>query len=559
MSLTQKISENRIVSLLLLCAFLFLLNYLSGLSGIRAYLTKDQRYTLSDAAERAVEPFDSPVYVDVFLEGNLPSEFRKLRDETRQMLYEFSRVNRNIHINFINPQEDNNGESVEGLQAMGMQPASITIEEGNKVSQEYVFPWAIVNKGRETVRVPLLKNNLGATQEERINNSVRHLEYAFADAFTKIGLTNKKKIAVLKGNGELADVFIADFLNTLKDYYQLAPFTMDSVASDPAETLEQLKAYDLALVAKPTEAFSEEEKLVLDQFTMHGGKSIWLMDKVIMEMDSLYRNEGTSIAVPRDLNLDDMFFKYGVRINPALVSDLYFTQIVLASGSGNQTQYNPAPWLYAPMVFSPENHPINTNIEALRMQFSNPMDTLNNGIEKTVLLQSSPLSKSVGTPVEVSLDMVRQEPDKASFNNGGLPLAVLLEGNFTSVFKNRVQPATLPDFREEGRQNSMIVIADGDLIRNDLSNGNPMELGYDKWTNNFYGNKEFLLNCVNYLLDDNGLINIRTKKVTLAFLDQQKTMEEKSLWQLVNIGIPAILSVLAGLGFSYFRKRRYQV
>ncbi|MBL7473079.1 gliding motility-associated ABC transporter substrate-binding protein GldG [Robertkochia sediminum] len=536
---------------------LLLVNYLAGLSGIRADLTKDQRYTLSKSAINAASELEDKVYVDVFLGGDLPAEFRKLRSETRQLLIEFQRENRNIYFNFIDPREDNEEETMANLQAMGLTPVSVTTGEGSKVSQELVFPWALVNNGARTVRVALMKNTLGATAEERVINSVQHLEYAFADAFVKVGITNKQKIAVLKGHGELDDIFIADFLASLGDYYDLAPFQLESNPENAEVILEQLKVFDLALVAKPSKAFSETDKLVLDQFTMNGGKSLWLVDKVAMTMDSLYKNQGEAIALPTDLNLDDMFFSYGVRINPALVSDLYFTQIVLATGSGTQTQYNPAPWLYHPMVFSKEDHAINTNIEAVRMQFANPIDTLKNGIRKEVLLTSSPLSKPVGAPAVVSLESVTQEPDKASFNQGGMPLAVLMEGAFTSVYRNRVKPVSLVEYKDSGKESAMIVIADGDLIRNDLQNGNPLELGYDKWTNNFYGNKEFLLNCVNYLLDESGLINIREKKVSLPFIDQQKAYDEKTRWQLVNIGIPAILTLLAGILFTYFRKRRY--
>ncbi|THD65502.1 gliding motility-associated ABC transporter substrate-binding protein GldG [Robertkochia marina] len=557
MSSLKNIITSKYLTLPLLIAVLFLLNYFAGLSGIRFDLTKDQRYTLSDAAIRSTESFDSPLYIDIFLEGDLPSEFLKLRKETAQILREFQSENSHIKVNFIDPEEEGNEDTAQRLQAMGMQPAAVTIEEGSKVSQEMVYPWALVNYQQRTVKVALLKNTLGASLEERVSSSVQHLEYAFADAFTKVGMKDKKKIAVLKGNGELMDIEIADFLSALKDYYQIAPFTLDSANANAARTLEQLKEYDLTIIAKPTEAFSAEEKLVMDQYTLHGGKSLWLVDRVQMEMDSLYQNEGESVAVPRNLNLDDLFFKYGVRINPSLVSDLYFTQIVLATGSGSQTQYNPAPWLYHPMIFSEENHPVNTNIEALRMQFANPIDTLGNAINKTVLLRSSPLSKSVGAPALISLETVTREPDKESFNSGGMPLAVLLEGSFTSVFKNRLLPVSVNDYREQGDESAMIVISDGDLIRNDIQNGRPLELGYDKWTNNFYGNKEFLLNCVNYLLDDSGLINIRSKKVEIAFLDSQKAYLEKSKWQFINLGMPVLLSALFGFGFAFYRKRRY--
>lgn len=557
MNMTSNRFSKKIVTVFSLLAVLFLLTYLSGLTGIRLDVTRDQRYTLSQAAVQSVENFDNTVFIDVFLEGDLPAEFRKLKNETEQILLEFESKNPEIRVNFIDPKEENEEETLKNLQAMGLTPARVTTEEGNKVSQELVFPWALVNYNQKTVKVSLLKNTIGSSLEQRITNSVQHLEYAFADAFTKVAITEKKKIAVLKGNGELPDIEIADFLNALKDYYHLAPFTLEKADEDPQGTLDQLNEYDLTLLAKPTKAFTNTEKLVLDQYLINGGKGVWLLDQVQMEMDSLYQNQGEAIAVPRDLNLDDMLFKYGVRINPALVSDLNFTAIVLAVGSGNETQYSPAPWLYNPLVVSRNNHAINTNIEALRMQFCNPIDTLANGITKKVLLQSSPLSKPVGSPALISLEAVGTEPDKATFNNGDLPLGVLLEGSFTSVYNNRVLPASINNFKAVGAPSGLIVISDGDLIRNDIQQGMPMELGYDKWTNTFYGNKEFLLNCVNYLLEENGLINIRNKKVELAFLDTQKSYEEKTFWQFINIGVPAVLSLLAGLGFAWFRKRRY--
>src|SRR5690606_29429830 len=238
---------------------------------------------------------------------------------------------------------------------------------------------------------------------------------------------------VLKGNGELDDIYMADFLTTLRDYYNLAPFTLDSVAVSPKKTLRELRKYDMILVAKPTEPFSDEEKSVLDQYVMHGGKSLWLIDQVHAEMDSLYNESGKTYALPQDLNLGDMFFSYGVRINPVLINDLYFTQIVMATGEGSASRYDPYPWYYAPMVISEDNHPVNNNLEAVRFDFANAMDTLKNNIRKIILLSSSPLSKTVATPAEIDLDIITREPDKASYNNGNQPLAVLLEGKFNAV------------------------------------------------------------------------------------------------------------------------------
>ena len=538
---------------------IIVLNLLAGQFHYRFDLTEDGRYTLSDPAAEVAQRFGSPVVVDILLGGDLPAEFARLRSETVQLLESFASKNDNIKYNLVDPLGDPGQaeQSMAQLQGLGLQPASVTVEENGKVSNELVFPWAMVNHGERTVKVPLLKNRLGSTAEERINNSVQQLEYAFADAFTKLSLTDKKSIAVLKGNGQLEDLCMADYLGSIRDYYNIGPITLDSVATDPQKVLDQLKTFDMVLIAKPTHAFDEGEKYVLDQFMVQGGKSLWLVDRVAMEMDSIHAGGGSALALPRELNLADLFFSYGLRIEPLLVNDLYFTQIVLASGEGNDSQYNPLPWYYYPMVFSRNDHPINANIEALRLQFTSPIALLGDAYQKTVLLASSPLSKPDGVPGEVSLEMINVQPDRESYNKGNMPLAVLVEGAFTSMYRNRVKPLKLQNVSDRGPANKMILISDGDAIKNQLSGGRPLELGYDKWTNSFYGNKEFLLNATNYLLDDTGLLDIRNKRVSIPLLDAEKIVAKKGKWTLLNIGLPLALTLLLGLGFNGYRKHRF--
>ncbi|HUH48008.1 MAG TPA: gliding motility-associated ABC transporter substrate-binding protein GldG [Arenibacter sp.] len=538
---------------------LVVLNVLGNIFYTRIDLTEDERYTLSGPALESIGEFDAPVIIDILLDGNLPPEFIRLKEETQQLLEEFATANNNIKFTFVNPLEDVVSlDAVMGdLQELGLTPTHITVEENGKVSQEIIFPWAMVNYGQKTVKVPLLKNKLGSTTEERVNNSVQHLEYAFANAFTQLNIKEKKRVAVIKGNGELEDIFMADFLTTIRDYYNIGAITLDSVANDPQKVLNRLREFDLALVAKPTEAFTDGEKFVMDQFIVGGGRSIWLIDQVAMELDSLFNKQGTAMALPRELNLNDFFFKYGIRLNPNLVNDMYFTQIVLASGEGNDSQYNPVPWVYHPMVFSRNDHPINTNLEAVRFQFTGSLDTLPSAYRTHVLLQSSPLSRTEGVPRQISLDLINNPPAKEQYTEGNKPLAVLIEGNFTSTFTNRVKPIKLKDIREKGPDNKMIVIADGDIIKNQIRNGRPLELGYDKWTNSYYGNKEFLINSLNYLLDDSGLINIRTKKVSIPFLDTEKISDQKTNWQLINIGLPLVLTLIFGWAINAYRRKKY--
>ncbi|MEO0507498.1 MAG: gliding motility-associated ABC transporter substrate-binding protein GldG [Bacteroidota bacterium] len=551
--------QNALLKALVALAICIVLNVLAGFAYARFDLTEDQRYTLSEPAREISQTFEGPVIIDILLDGNIPAEFQKLKTETIQLLQSFQAVNPQIQYNLVDPLEgaETAKQTIMDLQNIGLTPANVTVEEDGKVSQELVFPWAMVNYGERTVRVPLLKNKLGSDTETRINNSVQQLEYAFADAFTKLALQQKKRIAVLRGNGQLEDPYLADYLTTLKEYYNIGVITLDSVSATPKKVLDQLKQFDLAIMAKPTEAFTEKEKFVLDQFIVGGGKSIWLMDQVAIEIDSIFKGGGRALALPRELNLKDFFFRYGVRINPDIVNDLYFTQIVLASGEGNDAQYNPVPWYYHPMVFSQNDHPINTNIEAVRYQFANTLDTLPNAYQKTVLLQSSPLSKTEGAPKQVGLDIIQKAPDKDTYIDGNKTLAVLIEGEFNSAYKNRVKPFKFNETLDSGNANKMIVISDGDVIKNQLRNGRPLELGYDKWTNSSYGNKEFLVNCANYLLDDTGLINIRNKRVSIPLLDVEKTTAKKSFWQFINVGLPLAITLILAILVPYFRKRIY--
>ncbi|MDP5097448.1 MAG: gliding motility-associated ABC transporter substrate-binding protein GldG, partial [Flavobacterium sp.] len=292
----------------------------------------------------------------------------------------------------------------------GLLPLNVTVEDKGKQSQEVDFPWAQATYGDKYAKIGLLKNLMGASTEQKVISSVQHLEFGFAEAINKISKEKQKKIAVIKGNGELQDAFIADFVRSTRESYYIGTFTLDSVFKQPTQTLEALKKYDLAVIAKPTEAFTEEEKQVLDQFIMNGGKTLWLVDVVSADMDSLYNETGTILAAQRELNLTDMFFKYGIRINPLLVKDEYATPIKLASGNqGSETQMQEYTWKFAPFIYPTSTNPIVKNMEGIKFEFTSPIEILKNDIKKTVLLSSSEYSKTIGTPSPISLDMVTEE------------------------------------------------------------------------------------------------------------------------------------------------------
>jgi gliding-associated putative ABC transporter substrate-binding component GldG len=541
---------------------LIVLNVLGTLFFHRFDLTKDKRYTLSETSLQIVKQVKNPLSIKIYMQGDLPADFRRLQLETKQLLEEFQAYNSNIVFEFVNPMEneDESMEMVKSLYQKGLTPINITVDDKGKQSQAMVFPWAIAVYDNKEVNIPLLKNIMGAKTEEKVKGSIQHLEYSIADAINKITKAKQKKVAFIKGNGEMNEIHVAKMLRQIKESYYIGPFTLDSVAKDPSGTLEALKKYDLAIISKPTETFSDEEKQVLDQFIMNGGKTLWLIDQVAADMDSLYNQSGATLAYPRDLNLNDMFFKYGFRINPDLVKDEYGSPIKLATGEqGSATQYQEFKWKYAPIVIPSSKHPIVKNLGEIKFDFASPIDTLKNGIKKTVLLQSSQYSKKIGAPTEINLNIVTEKTTPQEYlNKGNSALAVLLEGDFHSAFENRVLPFKESAFQEKGKPNKMIIIADGDLARNQLDkNMMPVELGYDQRTGNLYDNKDFMMNCINYLLDDTGLINIRSKDVSLPLLDKDKVYENYTMTQFITIGLPILILLVFGLAFTYIRKRKY--
>ncbi|MDR0228880.1 MAG: gliding motility-associated ABC transporter substrate-binding protein GldG [Flavobacteriaceae bacterium] len=546
--------------LLVFLGALVVLNIIGYFVYHRFDLTQDKRFTLSTVTEEIVDKVDKQIIVDVFLEGTFPQGFKRLQNETKQLLEELGNRNSNIKFQFVNPlAEGDEQATLKELYKYGLKPVNITVNDKGVQSQALVFPWALVSDGQKTVKVQLLKNLMGAETEDKVLVSVQHLEYAFADAIQKVVEEKQKKIAVLKGNGELDDMFMADFLMTARESYHIAPFTLDSVATAPVKTLEQLKTFDLIVVAKPTKPFSDKQVEVLDQYVMNGGKSLWLLDQVQADFDSL-RASGSVLAYNKDHSLGEMFFKYGLRLNASLVKDEIATPVKIAMGrQGSETQYGDFVWKYAPFVYPEGTHPIIKNIEGVKFDFASPIDTLKNNLKKTVLFQSSKYSMLTGTPNEITLDILNEEGKPEMYEGkGNYILGVLLEGKFNSTFKNRVLPFPYKDVKYEGVDNKMIVIADGDIISNQLDqNYQPLELGYDKWVNRLYGNKEFVMNAVNYLLDDSGLIQLRTKEVKIPMLDKMRVYQDYTFIQIVTILLPLLILGLLGVGFVLLRKRLF--
>lgn len=539
---------------------LLVINYIAQQWHSRIDLTQDKRYTLSETTRKTLSQIQQPLVIDVLLKGNIPTEFKKLQTEAIQLLEEYTAANDHLIVNFVNPLEDepNADAAIQNLINNGLQPLQIAQTEAGKSSVEYIFPWAVISDGKRVEKVRLFIDKLGTTDQERVQNSVQRLEYNLTDALHKFTVKKQKKIAILRSNGTLEDVYLYDFLKTAREYYFIAPFTLDSVATNAEKTLKDLEKFDLLLVAKPTSPFSDEQKQVIDQYIMNGGRVLWLIDQVNVSLEDMYKTGGVTMAMPLDLNLTDMFFQYGFRLNYTLINDLYFSEIVVATGDGSQSRYMNIPWVYNPMVLSSNNHLINSNLDAVRLQFANSIDTLKNGVKKTVLLSSSPFSKADGTPREINLRIDPKAMNKELYKKGNIPFAVLLEGEFKSMYKDRVRPLELKENATLSRPTKMIVVSDGDIIKNDFDSQHkmPLELGFDRWTSKYYDNKAFLQNAMNYLLDDTEFLTLRNKKVQLAFLDKEKVAESARAWQIKVFLYPLLALVIVMLLSGYFYRKK---
>jgi ABC-2 type transport system permease protein len=544
--------NKRLKHILKLALVLILFNIINQKFYTRIDLTKDNRYTIAKVTEDLINKIDKQLLIKVYLEGDFPSEFKRLQIETRQFLEELSAKNSRIKVQFIRP--DNQREK---LIKAGMIPSQLTVKEDGILSNAIIFPWAEILYKNKTNKVSLLTNGTAQSQEDQLEKAIENLEFSFSNAIYELQEEKEKKIAVLSGNGELSDVQLYSFLSEVTKKHRLAKFTLDSVTTNPLKTLLDLQQFDLTIIAKPTQPFTENEKLVLDQYIINGGKTLWMLENVQADTDSLYNN-GSMLAYPRDLNLTDFFFSYGLRVNATLLQDLYAAKIPLATGNiGNKPQFQNLNWFYHPLVSGNPNHAISKNITPVRLRFANQIDTLQNNLKKTPLLMSSILTKKVGTPAIIELNSIANEPREEEFSSGFQITGLLTEGLFNSMYTDRVKPFSIHNFRKKSLYNKMVVISDGDIGRNQLQKGKPFDLARDKWTDEQFGNKEFLLNVVDYLLDDNGLIELRNKNIQINLLDKKRAYQEKTYWQFVNIIFPLTALLTFGLLFQYLRKKKY--
>lgn len=563
---TARNKRRDITALIILIVIICLLNFVGSYFFKRFDLTTEKRYTLAASTKKLLADLDDDIYLKVYLSGNFNPSFTRLKNETREILDEFRAYSGNrLQYVFITPGEGMTKDETTSLERQlykkGIVPEPVTEKSSDKMVQTIIWPGAIVTfRGQETAWQIFTRQTPGIDAETSVNNSVQELEYGLTNTIRKLQRTKKAEVTFIQGHHEADTVSQYDFMRTLSEYY-----TVNTTKINRHHELTSLKGSDAIVITQPDSAFTDKEKFVIDQYIMNGGKVLWLIDPVSTNLDSLRRN-GFTIGINRPLNIEDMLFKYGVRLNPVLVQDLQCGYLNMNIGLQNgQPQFKLFPWLYSPLVLPDIDHPIVKNLDLIKFDYLSTLDTVSaRGIKKTILLKTSRYTKTQPTPARIYLGMVQIRPKESQFINSYQPIACLLEGEFSSFVEYRLPDALLSDsnfkYIDKGKKTKMIVVADGDVAKNDFqrSNGQMFPLGYDRNTKQTFANRVFLLNCVNYLLDDEGMLQLRSREVKLRLLNKKKLgPEQRGRWQMINVVTPVVLILaFAALQF-YLRKRKY--
>jgi len=554
------LKSQALIRLGLLTGILLLMNVISSFWFTRIDLTGDKRFTLSPASRNLVANLKDVVFIRVYLEGEFSPGFDRLRTATRELLDELRQYsNGNLEYEFIdpsaNPDEKERNRLFAQLYQKGIQPTTLEERTREGVNRTYVFPGAVVSYANTEMTVQLLQSQLGVPPQQMLNNSIQNLEYEFCNAITKATNPARPVIAFLEGHGELDTAETADFASTLKNSYSLKRVTING-------QLDALKGYKAVVIAKPDSAFNEKDKFVIDQYVMNGGKAVFLIDQLDAVMDSL-KSRGEMIALGRDLKLDDMLFRYGARVNYDLVQDMLSAMIPVVTGTvGNQPKQQLMPWYYFPVMTSRSTHPVVNNLNAVKGQFVSSVDAIQApGIRSTVLLTTSGYSRIVPAPVRVSLGIMQFKPDPSMFPQRDVPVMLLVEGEFTSLYKNRLPPAISESvdigFKASCNNGKVIVAGDGDLIRNDVVKGRPVPLGYDRYTNSTFGNKDLLLRAIDYLCDESGIMALRNKDFRLRLIDPAVLEADTRPLRMLNVCLPLAAVLITGVIRFYRRRRKY--
>ena len=575
----KSLKKNQIVSFIVTLVIIIVINVIGSFVFTRFDLTSEKRYTLSNTTKEILGDLNDYVYFKVYLEGDFPAGFKKLRRETKEMLDEFRAYSKYIDYEFINPSDfadaTERNEVYRSLYQAGLNPTELSVQNSDGSSKQMViWPGVVVSYGNDKdLAVDLLESQLGQSSEEALNASMQNLEFRLIEAVKTITQLEKPMVAFVEGHGELEEKYVYDIMQTLSQHYNVSRIAIDGkidalmhrTEADENGKVKAFPSYDAIVIAKPTQPFDEKDKFLIDQYIMHGGKVLWLVEPVMATMDSLQTQEST-IAVDMDLNLDDMLFKYGVRMNHDLLLDLSCAALPVRTGQvAGQAQLEFFRWFYFPLLQAASDHPMVKNMNAIKADFISSLDatTSANGINQIPLLKTSDYTKVSGSPVFITLSMLKQTPDSRMFPSKGKNVAYLLKGSFESLYANRL-PQEIVDseemqFMEQSKPTAMIVVADGDIICNqiDVKRQMPLALGFDQYTGNTYGNKEFIQNAISYLVDGEGIIDIRSRELKIRLLDQAKINKSRVKWQMVNTLIPVGLIVILGIVMAFIRKKKY--
>lgn len=542
--------------------FLFILLPVAVLlyaSGIRLDLTKEKRYTLSDQTVRVLESVNKPMKIEVYLEGDFPANFKQIQNETRFMLESFRKINSNVDFKFIDPIKSK--MSPDSLMAMGMRPSVLPDVEEGKTTQIEIYPYAVIKYKERGVSIPLIVEQTQISAEDQLRKSLENLEYNLVSNIKSVANDRRKKVGILINQDELRPDEFQGFMNIAMENYDAGPIIPKNNTELTIADLPLLKQMSALVIAKPRKAFTDGEKIILDQFIMNGGKTLWMIDAVNAEMDTL-TNAKKLMPYPVDINMTDFFFNYGLRINPALVKDVQkFALLKLVTGEVNgNPQFSSLPWPYFPLGIAEQDHPITKNINPVKFEFPTSIDTLGGKNFKTqVLFESSNKTLLKQVPNFVALEEIASVDSLGQMEKPSTPkiFAVALEGKFSSAYQSRIEKNTYPNFKNSSPNNKMIVISDGDIGRNKVIKGEPMPLGMDRLTSEQFGNEQFLRNALDYLLDDSNLISLRNRNIEERLLDRYRISEEKTKWQWLNLLLP--LFIIGGLGtlFFWLRKRKF--
>ena len=537
--------------------FTISLTNLSSVSNIQIDLTQDQRYSLAESTINKLNKLEQPLRIDVFLEGELPGPYVSFKNEVDAVIAQLKKHSNQIIVNYNNPFDfGTTDQIIQQMQEYGMSPETIIENKNGKRNESIIFPWIIVNSGERSERISLIQNQLGDTQKIKLTRSLQQLEYQIMDGIHKITLTSKPTIAVLTSHQTSENIKIADLLKSLRPYYDLASFNLKEEGLTDQKSLENLNQFDLLLVSNPKEKFTRNEKYILDQYSLNGGSQFWMLEGLNIDLKSLFNTKEKTYGFPRDLNLDDYFFNYGIKIQKKILQDLYNAPIVLASGSKENTQYIPYPWPYYPVSKPEISSHIGKDLGPIITKFVSPIDTISNNLLKKPILKSSKFTKSTSAAKLISLELAGQKIQPSSFNEPDKILGITIEGKTASLFKNRIKPINLKNSKENGPV-KIIIFGDGNLAENQTDKGIPLSLGYDKWTNNFYSNKSLIMNGIHYLTENNDRLFLRKKTWQVAFLDEQKIIQNIAIWKIGLLLFPFLLGL--GIGWINLRIRSKQL